>query len=151
MKRWFRVFFAMCAVMVLAVACSKDSEPREEYLDVTRNNIAGVWKLERWNDAPLAEGSYVYIQFERGERRFTMWQNIDSFQERKLTGTYWIDVDEELGAVIRGSYDHGVGEWTNRYIVTALTDTYMVWQVKGNADDVSTYGRCELPEEFLEE
>jgi hypothetical protein len=150
MKKWFNVFLAIFAVAVLSVACSKDSEPQVEVLDVTRSNIAGVWMLESWNDAPLAEGSYIYIKFERSDRTYTMWQNVDSFYARKLTGIYWIDIDEELGAVIRGNYDHGAGDWSHRYIVTDLTANRMVWTAKGDESDVSVYVRCDLPEEFVE-
>ena len=79
-----------------------------------------------------------------------MWQNVDSFYARKLTGIYWIDIDEELGAVIRGNYDHGAGDWSHRYIVTDLTANRMVWTAKGDESDVSVYVRCDLPEEFVE-
>lgn len=150
MKQWFKVAFMMLAVAMFATACSDDDEPQVEVLDVTRSNIAGVWQLASWNDAPLESGNYVYIKFERSERRYTMWQNVDSFQARKLTGLYWIDIDEELGAIIRGSYDHGVGEWSHRYIVSDLTADSMVWTSKDDASDVSVYVRCELPEEFVE-
>ncbi|MBO5216839.1 MAG: lipocalin family protein [Alistipes sp.] len=151
MKQWFKVVFLTFVVLAFAVSCSDDSEPQPEYLEVTRGNIAGVWKLESWMDAPLSDGSYVYIEFNRSDRSYTMWQNIDSFQLRKLTGLYWIEIDEELGAIIRGSYDHGVGEWAHRYIVSDLTEGTMVWTAKDNESDVSVYVRCELPEEFREQ
>lgn len=149
-RQWFKMVFATL-VLATFVACSEDSEPQVEVMDVTRSNIAGTWMLESWNGAPLADGSYVYITFERADRTFTMWQNIDSFGPRKLTGLFWIDIDEELGAIIRGNYDHGVGEWTHRYVVSDLTATSMIWRAKDNMDDVSIYVRCELPDEFVED
>lgn len=136
--------------MMLAIAlisCSDDEEYVEPILDVTPNNIAGEWCLESWNDAPLAEGSYVYISFERADRTYTLYQNVDSAPARTLTGRYYITTDMELGAVIRGDYDFGVGEWAHRYIVKDLTAKSMTWIAKDNPDDVSVYVRCEIPEQ----
>ena len=136
--------------MMLAIAlisCSDDEEYVEPILDVTPNNIAGEWYLESWNDAPLAEGSYVYISFERADRTYTLYQNVDSAPARTLTGRYYITTDMEFGAVIRGDYDFGVGEWTHRYIVKDLTAKSMTWIAKDNPDDVSVYVRCEIPEQ----
>ena len=136
--------------MMLAIAlisCSDDEEYVEPILDVTPNNIAGEWCLESWNDAPLAEGSYVYISFERADRTYTLYQNVDSAPARTLTGRYYITTDMEFGAVIRGDYDFGVGEWTHRYIVKDLTAKSMTWIAKDNPDDVSVYVRCEIPEQ----
>lgn len=136
--------------MMLAIAlisCSDDEEYVEPILDVTPNNIAGEWCLESWNDAPLAEGSYVYISFERADRTYTLYQNVDSAPFRTLTGRYYITTDMELGAVIRGDYDFGVGEWTHRYVVKDLTAKSMTWIAKDNPDDVSVYVRCEIPEQ----
>lgn len=136
--------------MMLAIAlisCSDDEEYVEPILDVTPNNIAGEWCLESWNDAPLAEGSYVYISFERADRTYTLYQNVDSAPARTLTGRYYITTDMEFGAVIRGDYDFGVGEWAHRYIVKDLTAKSMTWIAKDNPDDVSVYVRCEIPEQ----
>lgn len=136
--------------MMLAIAlisCSDDEEYVEPILDVTPNNIAGEWCLESWNDAPLAEGSYVYISFERADRTYTLYQNVDSAPARTLTGRYYITTDMELGAVIRGDYDFGVGEWAHRYVVKDLTAKSMTWIAKDNPDDVSVYVRCEIPEQ----
>ena len=136
--------------MMLAIAlisCSDDEEYVERILDVTPNNIAGEWCLESWNDAPLAEGSYVYISFERADRTYTLYQNVDSAPARTLTGRYYITTDMEFGAVIRGDYDFGVGEWAHRYIVKDLTAKSMTWIAKDNPDDVSVYVRCEIPEQ----
>lgn len=136
--------------MMLAIAlisCSDDEEYVEPILDVTPNNIAGEWCLESWNDAPLAEGSYVYISFERADRTYTLYQNVDSAPARTLTGRYYITTDMEFGAVIRGDYDFGVGEWAHRYVVKDLTAKSMTWIAKDNPDDVSVYVRCEIPEQ----
>lgn len=138
-------FYMMLAIAL--ISCSDDEEYVEPILDVTPNNIAGEWCLESWNDAPLAEGSYVYISFERADRTYTLYQNVDSAPARTLTGRYYITTDMELGAVIRGDYDFGVGEWTHRYVVKDLTAKSMIWIAKDNPDDVSVYVRCEIPEQ----
>ncbi|MBE6186235.1 MAG: hypothetical protein E7142_02665 [Rikenellaceae bacterium] len=138
-------FYMMLAIAL--ISCSDDEEYVEPILDVTTNNIAGEWCLESWNDAPLAEGSYVYISFERADRTYTLYQNVDSAPARTLTGRYYINTDMELGAVIRGDYDFGVGEWTHRYVVKDLTAKSMTWIAKDNPDDVSVYVRCEIPEQ----
>ena len=139
-------FYMMLAIVL--ISCSDDEEYVEPILDVTPNNIAGEWCLESWNDAPLAEGSYVYIDFVRNDRTYTLYQNIDSHQLRTITGSYFIETDAEYGAIIRGNYDYGNGDWAHRYIVTDLTANRMVWTAKDNADDVSVYVRAELPEGF---
>lgn len=138
-------FYMMLAIAL--ISCSDDEEYVEPILDVTPNNIAGEWCLESWNDAPLAEGSYVYISFERADRTYTLYQNVDSAPARTLTGRYYIITDMELGAVIRGDYDFGVGEWAHRYVVKDLTAKSMTWIAKDNPDDVSVYVRCEIPEQ----
>lgn len=138
-------FYMMLAIAL--ISCSDDEEYVEPILDVTPNNIAGEWCLESWNDAPLAEGSYVYISFERADRTYTLYQNVDSAPSRTLTGRYYITTDMEFGAVIRGDYDFGVGEWAHRYIVKDLTAKSMTWIAKDNPDDVSVYVRCEIPEQ----
>ena len=142
-----KTFFVLLAMAVCSVACTEE-QPVVEYLDVTPNNIAGSWRLESWSGGEMAEGSYVYIDFVRSDRTYTLYQNIDSHQLRIITGRYYIDTDTEFGAVIRGSYDYGNGDWAHRYIVTDLTANRMVWTAKDNADDVSVYVRAEIPEGF---
>lgn len=138
----------LIAVLAMTLlSCNNDDEYVEPILDVTPNNIAGEWRLESWNDAPLADGSYVYINFERADRTYTLYQNIDSAPARTLVGRYYISTDMELGAVIRGDYDFGVGEWAHRYIVKDLTANSMTWIAKDNPDDVTVYVRCEIPEQ----
>ena len=54
-----------------------------------------------------------------------------------------------LGAVIRGSYDYGAGDWAHRYIVTDFTETSMVWTAKDDRSDISVYERCDgIPEDI---
>ena len=103
MKRFLR-FAALLSALALLGACDDDMYVTP--LEVTNNNIAGTWQLAEWNGAPLAEGSFVYIEFIRKDAKYVMYQNLDSFGTRKLTGRFVIDNDAELGAVIRGSTTH---------------------------------------------
>lgn len=149
MSRIFKTLVAMAIGLMIAVGCQPIEEPQAPpQLDVTPNNVAGSWKLTYWMGKPLAEGSYVYLDLVRSGRTYTMYQNMDSHYTRTLTGRYYIEIDEMGKAVIRGNYDHGVGEWNNRYIVTSLTANEMIWQAEGNPEDVSTYMRADIPAEI---
>ena len=151
MKDLFKIMFLACLSMMMVACGGDDDEVVVAPLDVTPNNIAGRWCVESWNGSPLAEGSYVYIEFERADRTFTMYQNLDSAEARTLTGRYYIENAADAGAIIRGNYDHGVGEWAHRYYVRNLTADSMTWIAKDNADDVTVYVRCEIPAELLGE
>ncbi len=152
MKQFIKSLLLVSMAIFTMVACDKeDVQGDNGQLDVTRHNISGVWSLKTWNGNALAEGSFVYIEFERADRTYTMWQNLDSAPTRKLTGIYNIDLDEELGAVIRGNYDNGNGDWNHQYVVRSLTADEMILVAKDDADDICVYVRAELPEELQEE
>lgn len=152
MKSIFKsLLLVLMAVMTFAACNEKEVDNDQPQLEVTRHNISGSWALNSWNGEPLAEGCYVYIKFERADRTYTMWQNIDSAPARKITGMYNIEIDDELGAVIRGNYDYGNGDWAHRYIVKSLTAKTMVWVAKDDANDISEYVRCDIPADLLEE
>lgn len=143
---------ALCALC--AWSCElPDNEPQGEVqLEITTNNISGSWKLAQWNNQTLPDGNFVYIDFVRAESTYTMYQNIDSFGTRTITGRFFLYVDDEIGAsVLRGNYDHGAGEWNHRYIVESLTATTMTLVAKDNAEDVCVYERCDIPTEILGE
>lgn len=145
----------MIAAALLLGTSSCDNTPEEQpvpEIEVTTNNISGTWKLSLWNDQPLPEGSFIYIDFVRSSSTYTMYQNIDSFGTRTLTGRFTLYVDEEIGAaVLRGDYDHGTGEWNHRYIVESLTATTMLLVAKDNAEDRCLYERSDIPAEILGE
>lgn len=144
---------AVLSVMLTVIACGKyDDTPAEPLLDVTANNISGTWKLTEWNGSSMDNGTYVYIEFTRRDQRFTIYQNQDSFMARKIEGDYNITTDESLGAVIRGRYDYGNGDWRHRYIVRNLTASSMTWIAVDDSGDVSLYERCEsVPEDIAAE
>ena len=119
---------------VASMACNKIDDPQDkapEPLEVNANNISGKWELVEWNGAPMAEGTYVYMDIERG-KTYTMYHNLDSFNNipHVITGSYNLAVDPELGAIIRGSYDHDNGDWSHRYIIKDLYENEMLWVAK---------------------
>lgn len=155
MKNWLKMFAAM-AIAVTAMGCMPTpEEPTEPQLEVTPNNIAGVWMLSTWQGAELAEGSFVYIDFVRQGRTYTIYQNVDSSVVRKITGEYNIYTNKSGQVVLRGTYDYTDSEeWTNRYVVESLTATKMKLVVFDAADSTkkleeSLYVRTELPEELV--
>ena len=135
---------AVAALLVMFACTDKIETPK--YLDVTPNNISGSWRLESSCGQALAEGTYVYIDFDRKERSFEMFQNTDSFSTRYITGRYFIYTDAEAGAIIRGDYNYGNGEWAHRYVVSDLTSKRMTWTALDNSDYVDVYVRCEIPD-----
>ncbi|MEG1585943.1 MAG: lipocalin family protein [Bacteroidales bacterium] len=144
------MFFVM---MVACASCSDEQEPDMTNVKIEANNIniAGTWKLDSWNNKPLAEGIYCYITFNRKDKTFAMYQNMDSMNARNITGSFSIGKDEkdESIDIITGDYDYQMGKWNNEYIIEIYPE-YMNWTVVGNASDLSVYVRCnEIPEDIL--
>ena len=139
------VKFAMVVVALMAVGCSKPDYSGTAFLDVTPNNIKGVWRLESYdNGVKLAEGSYYYIVFDRAERTFVTYDNLGSMEVRKNSGRY--DIVTDGAAVIRGMYDFGRGDWEHSYYVRNLTADNMVWVATDDENISQVYVRDVLPE-----
>ena len=98
------------------------------------------------------DGSYVYIELSyRDGNEFTIYQNLDSFGPRRITGVYNLSTDESLGSVIRGMYDYENGDWNHRYIIRNLFSDRMTWIATDDAQNVSVYKRCPgVPQEILD-
>ena len=139
-----KIFFTV-ALAVLMTSCTDKTVETVEYLDVNANNLSGKWELVEWNGSPLASGTYVYLDIVRNNRTYTMYQNLDSFTNvpHKVTGSYYIDYDPELGAILRGNYDHDSGDWAHRYIVKELTATEMYWVAKDDHTFIQKYVRVD--------
>jgi hypothetical protein len=136
---------ALAFMAVASMACNKIDDPQDngpEPLEVNTNNISGKWELVEWNGAPMAEGTYVYMEIERG-KTYTMYQNLDSFSNipHVITGSYNLATDPELGAIIRGSYDHDNGDWAHRYIIRDLYDNEMLWVAKDHPSFTQKFRR----------
>ena len=146
-KRFLSVSFAALAAMT-AISCETEEQrvPEPVQLEVNANNISGKWQLVEWNGAALAEGTYVYLDIVRNDKTYTMYQNLDSFTgvPHVVTGSYFIETDPELGAIIRGNYDHDSGDWAHRYIVKSLTVTQMVWVAKDDETFIQIFDRVDV-------
>lgn len=149
--RLFRLFFTTSVAMLAALASgcqTPDSEREPEQIKaVTYYTIDGVWELTELNDKPLSENTMLYIDFDRKEHRFEMWDNFDSMYMTKTTGMFAIEQDEYERYILSGWYDYGVGDWASDYIVemTILGD-YMLWQSMSNNEKMLLRRVEELPE-----
>lgn len=149
MNRIRTIAVSVFAAMAL-IACDKNdlSEPIE-YLEVNANNISGTWELSQWNGSTLENGTYVYLDIVRKDKTYTMYQNLDSFADvpHVVTGSYFLDTDPELGAIIRGNYDYDAGDWSHRYIIRELTKDSMVWIAKDDQTFIQKFVRISsIPE-----
>lgn len=139
------VKFAMAVVALMAVGCTKPGYNGSIFLDVTYNNIKGVWRMESYdNGVKLPEGGYYYIVFDRAERTFVTYDNLGSMGAYKTSGRY--DIVTDGAAVIRGMYDFGKGDWEHQYYVRNLTTDSMQWVAVDDESISQVYVRAELPE-----
>ena len=137
-------------VMVVAAvvaACTKPDNNGLVFLDVTPNNISGVWRMDSYdNGVKLPEGCYYYIVFDRADRTFVTYDNLGSMEAYKNSGRY--DIVTDGAAVIRGIYDFGRGDWEHEYYVRNLTSDSMVWVATDDESVKQVYVRASLPEEL---
>ena len=129
MKRYLTILFA---ALVLC-SCNNTNEQTEVLVDVTPTNLAGVWMLESFdNGKSLADGDFVYIEFVRSDRSYTLYQSVGSMYTQTMTGNYFIEIDPAYGAIIRGNYgtdEYNYFDWSHRYIVTMTADR-MRWEAR---------------------
>ena len=147
--------FAVLAVVLLSVACSKEEPVKEVELAVTPNNVSGAWKLVQWKGqdgsfVDLDGDTYFYIDLVRKDRKFTIYQNFDSMGDmpHKVTGEFNIELSDIGEPIIRGVYDYSEGFWSHKYLVTSLTKTTMVWTSVEDPDFVQKFERCSVPAEL---
>ena len=142
------VKFAMVMVVAAVVAaCTQPDNNGLVFLDVTPNNISGVWRMDSYdNGVKLPEGCYYYIVFDRAERTFVTYDNLGSMEAYKNSGRY--DIVTDGAAVIRGIYDYGRGDWEHEYYVRNLTSDSMVWVATDDESVKQVYVRASLPEEL---
>ena len=146
MKRVVK-FLMVVVAFAAAFSCAEPDLHPNPYLDVTANNIKGVWRMQSYdNGVQLAEGSYYYIVFDRAERSFVSYDNLGSMGQHTKSGKF--DIVTDGAAVIFGDYDFGLGvnDWEHRYYVRNLTKDSMVWVAVDDEELVTVYVRDELPE-----
>ena len=152
-----RVLFRMITFFMLEISsacCSNDEEVVVvPALDVNYANLNGTWKLTEWNGQVLPNDIYCYIEFNRREHTFIMYQKFDSMYARCITGEFFLEKDDKWGDVINGTYDYGMGEWNNSYVITDLLESgSMIWTVRGDDSDISKYERCsKVPDDIKAE
>lgn len=141
-----KILILLSIIAIAVVSCEKNPMREEPpQLEVNANNISGQWELVQWNGEYLTEGTYVYLDIVRNDRTYTMYQNMDSFSNvpHVITGSYRLSTDEELGAIIRGTYDHDSGEWSHRYIIKSLTANEMLWVATDDLSFTQKYVRVD--------
>ena len=143
MKTFFKIM--LLSVFLFGVtACGDDDEVKDIALEVNYANLNGTWRLSNWNGEDMNDDqSYVYIEFNRKERTYVLYEKVATRKAWKRTGTFNITEEDKWGYVISGTYDNGLGNWNQKYVVTDLTDNSMVWTVQDDASDVSKYTRCD--------
>lgn len=143
---------ALFVLMLSFATCSSDNEEiLGTTMEINYANLNGTWKLVEWNGNSISDDAYCYIIFSRKDHTFKMYQKFDSMYARCITGEFTIEEDEYWGSLISGTYDYGMGNWNNTYIISDLLESgSMIWTVKGDDADVSKYERCDkLPLEIL--
>jgi len=144
MKRFLEFAMVFVAALVLS-SCEKEGGVSNEYLDVTPNNISGVWRVESFdNGVELNENTYRYIEFKRKDKSFVSYDNLGSMEVQKRSGRF--DITTDGAAVIRGQYNFGQGDWEHSYYVRDLTRERMVWVAIDDESLVTVYVRAELPD-----
>ena len=64
-----------------------------------------------------------------------------------VTGEFNIEMDVELGAIIRGIYDYDEGFWAHEYEVNNLTESSMEWVATDDPSFVQKFKRIpSIPE-----
>lgn len=134
---------------VMTISCGKE-EPVVEYLEVNAHNISGSWSRVDWYGTPLDDATYMYIDFVRKDKTFTMYHNLDSMTlPHIITGRFNIVQDDVSGALIRGDYDYGMGDWDHRYVVMHLTQASMTWVASDDPSKVIKFVRIgTIPEDI---
>ena len=138
MRKIFNTLFLLLMTTAF-VACSSESEEvKSAELDVTARNLDGNWQLASLNGEAISGDAFFYIVLERIDTKFEIYDNIESGVATSSTGVYTL-TKEDNQWVISGVYDNTFSRpWNNKYIITSLTKTEMVWQTVGK-DEVQVF------------
>ena len=149
-----RLINRLWAVMLMAatlavVGCEKPApQPTEKPMAVTYSALDGAWQLTMWQGTELAEDTYLYIEFDRSSRHYTMWDNIDSMYATDTTGTFALTEEEDGTYTLSGTYDYGVGDWSCDYRVELTNEgNDMRWVSLSGSHQVMNFVHvAEIPE-----
>lgn len=145
MIKTLKTIISIITVAMVMASCNDEQAAVVEYLDVTSNNISGSWELVEWNGSALQSGTYVFLELMRKDNTFSIYQNLDSFENipHSVTGRFYLNTDPEIGTSIRGIYDFDSGDWAHSYIILDLTKDSMKWVAKDNPAYIQIYKRIE--------
>ena len=147
MKKIFNVLFFSIALVCASCTPEETTEPT---LPVNNYNLDGTWQLAEWNNAPLADNTYLYIVLDR-KSTFSIYNNTSSMYPVMQTGSFTLEEDWRVGHLISGTYDFSLGAWGHEYIITDLYKESMVWTAKDDATDVQKFERvADVPEHIID-
>ena len=149
--RLFRLLLSVTLRLgaISTMSCEKPAPlPSDEKVAVTYYNIDGCWELSQLNGRPLQENTYLYIEFSRGDHSYQMWDNFNSMYGVCTTGTFYITEEEDGTYTLSGTYDYGVGDWSNDYrVVLTHEGDHMQWRAL-SANQTMDFVRVEAMPEF---
>jgi hypothetical protein len=142
------IYLTLLIFSFAASSCQKPAPlPQQQTIAINYDLIAGCWQLSHWQDAELAEGTHLYIDLDI-EQRYTMWDNIDSMYATDTTGTFTITEEEDGTYTLSGTYDYGVGDWSNDYrVVLTHEGEHMQWRAR-SSNQIMDFVRVEAMPEF---
>ncbi len=147
--RYFKPICLIAALLSLVAMTSCDkptSIPQSEKIALTYQIIDGYWQLTHLQGEPISADTYLYIEFDRTEHRYTMWDNMDSMYGTQTTGTFAIS-EQDGTYTLSGTYDYGVGVWNNKYKVELTSEDRMLWHSLGKELEVMEFNRIDaIPE-----
>ena len=120
-------------------------------LEVTKNNLAGEWKLTAWApegnkaDANFPDETHtVYVEFKANGTFKLYQQNVNNPGVVLFEGNFSVN---ESTKVVAGIYSDGEN-WGSNYKVTKLTGSTMIWCVEDGVE-TSTFSKEAIPAEVI--
>ncbi len=138
------------ALLSLTACAGDESEPIIPELVINSRNIEGVWKLESIDNTTLDDEQYLYIEFERENLTYDMYENFDSKYSTQTVGEFFISKDEDSRTYIDGNYSANFGEkWGEHYYIEDFTLETMAWRGAASGE-VQRFLRVEqIPEDIV--
>ena len=147
--RYFKPICLIAALLSLVAmtSCERPATiPQSEKIALTYQIIDGCWQLTHLQGEPISADTYLYIEFDRTEHRYTMLDNMGSMYGTQTTGTFAIS-EQDGTYTLSGTYDYGVGVWNNKYIVELPDENSMLWRSQGENYEVMEFVRIDkIPE-----
>jgi len=132
MMRLLQYAFLACALLCSSCKKDKDSVPTiEPAVGIEIADFAGEWRLSAWSGGTDLDKE-IYLRLN-ADQTFTLYQNIVS---------HGFECESQC-SLTRGSFANGP-PWGGEYIIGALTENSMQWQMAGTSD-IATYTRSVIP------